>query len=187
MPKQTPSLKRKPVDLETLSDRELGTRARSALKRTTASRHEWVDGTVELGSLIAEGRRRHLGNDGFSRWLDANGLGNIGHTDRSALITIGRHPKEARTFFETNPECSSWREAHNELKRHEKARASSRSGNSRKEEVAQDTSSKVVRLDDHRADAGLGASKDVDTDVPDAGDSNAGLCREVDTARVERG
>jgi hypothetical protein len=178
-------LKPKPADLKALNDRELGTRARGALKRVHEGRDQWVDATIELGTVIAEGRRRHLANDRFSRWIDANGLGDIGHTDRAALVTIGRHSKQARKFFEANPECSSWREAHNALRHLDKARASSPRGNSRKEEVAQDTPSKVVRLDDHRADAGLGASKAV-IDVGTA-DSDAGLRQEVDVARVERG
>jgi hypothetical protein len=43
------------------------------LKRTHESREQWVNATIELATTIAEGRRRHLANDAFSRWLNANG------------------------------------------------------------------------------------------------------------------
>jgi hypothetical protein len=179
-------LKPKLSDLRTLSDRELGTRARGALKRTHETRAGWLDATIELATLIAEGRRRHLANDAFSRWLDANGLGSIGHSDRAALVTLGRKPRQARKFFEANPECSSWRVAHNELKRLENRQASSQTGNSQEQKSAQDAQSNVVNLDDRRTQ-GQPSDEGHESDELDAADGDADRRQEFDAARSERG
>jgi hypothetical protein len=89
----------------------LAERHRHAFSRTKQGRHEWIEGTLELAQVLAEERELLPNDKEFSAWLEREGLENISHQDRAALISMVKDLALARDVLEKT-ERWSWRLIH---------------------------------------------------------------------------
>lgn len=91
----------------------LAQRIRAALELTDHGRQEWIDGTLELASSLAEARRRFKSDNQFAHWIVDEDLEGIGANDRSALIKMAGDLHLARQILEESGRHSwqlIWRE-----------------------------------------------------------------------------
>jgi hypothetical protein len=81
---------------------------RSAYARTQYGRAEWIEGTIELASLLADARRQFDANIAFAHWIVDAQLEDINHMDRAALIAMADNLDLARIILQETTRVS-WR------------------------------------------------------------------------------
>lgn len=77
----------------------LAQRIRSAYDRTQHGRSEWIEGTLELASALADGRGAFPADRQFSIWLAENDLDLLSANDRAALIKLAEEPSRLRDIL----------------------------------------------------------------------------------------
>lgn len=90
-----------------MPDVELAAQIRKAHAKTKEGRTKWIEGSLELASLLTEAKERFQKNlTAFGDWLDRNGV-DLSHQDRAALINLGmERPERRREILETTPRWS---------------------------------------------------------------------------------
>ena len=63
---------------------------RTAFERTEHGRAEWIEGTIELASTLANAREQFKSDNDFGHWLSEQNIV-LGTTKRAALIGMGRN------------------------------------------------------------------------------------------------
>jgi hypothetical protein len=86
----------------------LAARHRAAWDKVQHGRQEWVEGTLELASVLAEERKLLPDNTDFSRWLERNGLAKIDKNVRAALIGMAGDLAATREALEKT-DNTNWR------------------------------------------------------------------------------
>jgi len=75
---------------------------RNAYDRWQKADSEWIETTLDLGRLLAEAKKEHVGNNEFGAWLDLHcNFGGVKfRNQRSAFVEIGENQELARTIME---------------------------------------------------------------------------------------
>ncbi len=84
------------ADLNTEALTRIGNRIDAAWRRVSASKDEWVEGSLELIQALGEARGRFTANQAFGAWLVDNHHDHVSHQDRAALLGMARDLTIAR-------------------------------------------------------------------------------------------
>lgn len=87
------------------SDDQLAKTIIKAWDRCQHGRAEWIEGTLELGAALLEGRDR-MGNIEFGVWLERHELNFLNKNDRASLIEMARAPDVLRLVLEETKRTS---------------------------------------------------------------------------------
>jgi len=80
--------------METLNKDELtraAQRIRNGVEQMKIGMTEWIDGVMEVGAGLLQGREQFPDNPGFSRWLVDNELDVLGRNERDP-DQVGKEP-----------------------------------------------------------------------------------------------
>lgn len=101
----------------------LATRYRIAFNKTQTSREQWIEGTLELASIMLEARELLPVHTEFNHWMVRNQLVYLHPNERMALIGMGelarRNPTAIRKLLEENISLTwrtIWEKKANKLK-----------------------------------------------------------------------
>src|SRR4051812_39280564 len=87
------------------SDDQLAKTITKAWDRCQHGRAEWIEGTLELGAALLEGRDR-MGNIEFRMWLAGRELNFLNQQDQGAVIEMARDPARFRRVLEETDRTS---------------------------------------------------------------------------------
>ncbi len=78
---------------------DIGKRLLAAHEGRKRIARQWVEYTLKLAVGLAEARKDWTRNQDFHDWLISEGLIDLSHQDRGALIDMGKHPIEAERIL----------------------------------------------------------------------------------------
>jgi hypothetical protein len=109
------------MNIAIVNDLTLVARHKAAWDRVHRGRKEWIEGTIDLATVIAEEWALTGSNQKYSHWLERNGLAEITRHARSALIGMAKDLTVTREVLEKTDRTSweyIWRFEHPNYKQH---------------------------------------------------------------------
>jgi len=83
----------------TIELRDLGRQINAAFDKAKKGRQEWIEGTLELASLLLKARRKFASHNKFSEWCKKT-CPDLNHQDRAALINMAKDLSFTRSILE---------------------------------------------------------------------------------------
>jgi len=127
---------------------DIATRARLALEQVDAGEKMTMEGWLQYGAALNEGREMFSSDEKFGQWVRASQLETHGRDDRAAAMWAAANPEEFEAIKEANPRVRTVRGLHAKWKEERKANQTAQAEYGVVHDVAATEAQKVCNVDD---------------------------------------